>query len=226
MCLRMWRRRSSVRWRGRARTVLRALQRSWARCGATRARRSCLCRHHRGSCLHFGKSACQERSEPRRPRLSRRFRGRRLRYGQLPATRHALEVTRHRRWPIFGLGAMAVAGLALFLLVRPSHIAAPPAATDTPSVASKASAITGAPLRQEPMGNPAPVAPAPPSGVDGGAAPPAVAGAAVPAKPSAGEVPHAVAGVPPHPKRTRAAEPRHPPASNSSNSGNQWLFLH
>jgi serine/threonine-protein kinase len=134
--------------------------------------------------------------------------------------------TRHRRWPVFGLGAMAVAGLALFLLVRPSHIAAPPAATDTPIVASKASAITGAPLRQEPMENPVRVAPAPPSGVDGGVAPPAGAGVSVPSKPNAVAMPRAVAGVPPHPKRMRAAEPRHPPASNSSNSGNQWLFLH
>jgi serine/threonine-protein kinase len=37
-----------------------------------------------------------------------------------------LEASRSRRWPFFAVGGAAVAGLALFLLVRPSHESAPP----------------------------------------------------------------------------------------------------
>jgi hypothetical protein len=42
-----------------------------------------------------------------------------------------LEATRTRRWPIFAIGGAAVAGLALFLLVRPSHESAPRATPGT-----------------------------------------------------------------------------------------------
>jgi serine/threonine-protein kinase len=138
-----------------------------------------------------------------------------------------MEATRHRRWPVFAVGAAAVAGLALFLLVRPSHNSAPSATIDTPNVATKAAAITGLPSRPEPTGSPGQMAPVPPSGVDAGAAPPAVAGVA--AKPNPVAKPAAVAGVSPGrrpAKPARAAEPRHPPASKSSESGSQWLFLH
>jgi hypothetical protein len=134
-----------------------------------------------------------------------------------------LEATRYRRWPVFALGAVAVVGLAVFLLVRPSRDSAPPATTGTPSGATKAAAIAGG--RQEPAGNPGQVAPALPSGVDGGVAPPAVAGASVAAKPMQAPPP-AVAGAPLGKKPARAAQPRHPPASKSSKSANEWLFLH
>jgi serine/threonine-protein kinase len=142
-----------------------------------------------------------------------------------------LQATRHRRWPVIALGAVAVTGLALFLLVKPSHNPAPAATIDTPSVATKASAIAGASLRQESMGNPAQIAPAPPSGVDAGAVPPALAGASATAKPTQvamppAVAPPAVAGVPRHAKPARAAEPRHSPASRGEKPENQWLFLH
>ncbi|MGB8298695.1 MAG: serine/threonine-protein kinase [Polyangia bacterium] len=42
-----------------------------------------------------------------------------------------LEATRTRRWPIFAIGGAAVAGLALFLLVRSSHDPAPRATPGT-----------------------------------------------------------------------------------------------
>ena len=142
-----------------------------------------------------------------------------------------LQATRHRRWPVIALGAVAVTGLALFLLVKPSHNPAPAATIDTPSVATKASAIAGASLRQESMGNPAQVAPAPRSGADAGAVPPALAGASATAKPTQvamppAVAPPAVAGVPRHAKPARAAEPRHSPASRGEKPENQWLFLH
>jgi len=74
-----------------------------------------------------------------------------------------LQATRTRRWPLFAIGGAAVAGLVLFLLVgaQPQLCAAAP--TGTPSVASKAAASVGAPLAQEPTGNPGQVAPALPA---------------------------------------------------------------
>jgi serine/threonine-protein kinase len=138
-----------------------------------------------------------------------------------------LQATRTRRWPLFAIGGAAVAGLVLFLLVGPSHNSAPAAPTGTPSVASKAAASVGAPLAQEPTGNPGQVAPALPSKVDSGVAPPALAGASVANEPIQIAKPPAVAGAPTRAKKpAHAAEPHRPPASNGGKSENQWLLLH
>jgi serine/threonine-protein kinase len=47
-------------------------------------------------------------------------------------------VARHRRWPLVALGGLAVMGLALFLLVRPSHGPTPRDATGNTGVAAPA----------------------------------------------------------------------------------------
>jgi Serine/threonine protein kinase len=98
--------------------------------------------------------------------------------GVAPSDDGLLGATGKRRWPLFALGGVAVVGLALFLLVRPSHDSAPRATTGTTSVAAPAAAVAGPapPARQEPPGNAGSMA-ALPSRADGGMAPPVAAGA-------------------------------------------------
>jgi len=135
-----------------------------------------------------------------------------------------LEASRSRRWPIFAVGGVAAAGLVLFLLVRPSHNSAPPVTTS----ATRAAASVGpvAPSQQEPTGNPSPVAPTLPTGLDGGVTPPVAAGTSVATKPVQVTVPPTVAGVPPSTKPAHAAKQRHPSTTKDKESGNQWLELH
>jgi serine/threonine-protein kinase len=55
------------------------------------------------------------------------------------------KVARHRRWPLLALGGLAVMGLALFLLVRPSRGLAPRDATGSTDVAIPAAARPATP---------------------------------------------------------------------------------
>jgi serine/threonine-protein kinase len=136
-----------------------------------------------------------------------------------------LRASQTRRWPIFAVGGAAVAGLVLFLLVRPSS--APPAPTGTSSVATSAAAIVAAPVPQAATVNPGQVAPVPPGGADSGVAPPAVAGASVASKPLPTAKSPAVAGAPPGPKkRAHVTESRESAAAKDSRSANKWLLLH
>jgi hypothetical protein len=138
-----------------------------------------------------------------------------------------LQASRTRRWPIFAVGGAAVAGLVPFLLVGTSQESAPPAATGTSGVATRAAAIAGTPPPQEPAGNPSQVAPALPSRDDSGVLPPAVAGPPVASEPVRVAKPPAVAGVAPGTKkRAHAAEPHYPPACKSEKSESRWLLLH
>jgi len=105
-----------------------------------------------------------------------------------------LAVTRHRRWPIVAFGALVLAGLALFLLARPSENASPRTATGTPRVAT--AAANAGPVPRDPTGNPGQLAFAQPNAADAGVAPPAVAGASVATKPQVVRSPVG-AGVPP-----------------------------
>ena len=57
-------------------------------------------------------------------------------------------VARHRRWPLLALGGLAVMGLALFLLVRPSHGPAPREATSNAGVAVPAAHPAAPPPQQ------------------------------------------------------------------------------
>ena len=90
-----------------------------------------------------------------------------------------LAAARPRRWPFFAFGAMAVAGLARFLLVRPSHDSAPRPTRST--VVATAAGVAGPVVAAPPDAGPVAVLP---SRADGGAAPPAVAGARSDTKPA------------------------------------------
>jgi serine/threonine-protein kinase len=61
-----------------------------------------------------------------------------------------LALARTRRWPFVALGGLVGAGLALFLLVRPSQVPAPRAAAGAPAVAVSASHTPTAPAPQPP----------------------------------------------------------------------------
>ena len=76
-----------------------------------------------------------------------------------------LAVTRRRRWPYFAFGGVAVTGLALFLLARPSHDARP--TLSTPRIAALDEAVDSAVVPARPDSGPAAV---PPSSPDSGAA--------------------------------------------------------
>jgi serine/threonine-protein kinase len=112
-------------------------------------------------------------------------------------------VARHRRWPVLALGGLAVVGLALFLLVRPSHRPTPREATSNAGVAVPAAHPAAPPPQQGGapvpvlLGAPdagaatAPSASAPPIGRSSSAAPAAARAAARPS-PSATERRHQV----------------------------------
>ena len=61
-----------------------------------------------------------------------------------------LALARSRRWPLVALGGLAGAGLALFLLMRPSPGPTPRAAAPTPAVAVPASQAAAPPAAQPP----------------------------------------------------------------------------
>ena len=88
-----------------------------------------------------------------------------------------LTVTRGRRWPLLVLGAGALSGLALFLLVRPSHDFAPRRTSGTLRIAATDARVAGPAVTrpEEPAGDDGRAAVLP-SRADGGLAPPAVAG--------------------------------------------------
>jgi serine/threonine-protein kinase len=133
-----------------------------------------------------------------------------------------LQASRTRRWPVFVIGGAAVAGLVLFLLVRPSHNSAPPAPTGTSRVATGAAAIAGVPVPQAPTGNPGQVAPVPPSGVDSGVAPPGSAGALPASKAPNVVVPSVVDGL--RPSARRRVHPSAAPAPvENRRTENPWL---
>jgi eukaryotic-like serine/threonine-protein kinase len=104
--------------------------------------------------------------------------------GEIQRDKNATMASRPRRWP-FVLGGVAVAGLALLLLLWPSHRKV--SAADTSMAAPSASAV--APVRQEPPPSPAEETPAP---------------VALPSKPDAGVVSPAVTKPPAATKRQRA----------------------
>jgi hypothetical protein len=89
--------------------------------------------------------------------------------------------TRSRRRMVFAVAGVAVAGLALFQLLRPGHHSVPPTATSASSGVAlpAASANPVVPARQEQPENAAPAAI--PTKADAGAAPSAVAGGTAPA---------------------------------------------
>jgi serine/threonine-protein kinase len=62
-----------------------------------------------------------------------------------------LQASRTRLWPVYAGGGAAVVGLMLFLLLRPSHVAAPPTTPATLKVAAPEVAAVAAvmPVRQE-----------------------------------------------------------------------------
>jgi len=136
-----------------------------------------------------------------------------------------LAATRTRRWPFFALGGAAV-GLALFLIVRPSHDSAPRAPIGTPGVAATAAAVAdpALPARQEPRGNAAGVLPSRP---DGGVAAPAVAGVPAVGKSAHPEAPPAADEARPAGKRARVAagQTSPKPAGKKRRSDDQW-FVH
>jgi serine/threonine-protein kinase len=99
--------------------------------------------------------------------------------GTLADDEAPLALARTRRWPFVALGGLVGAGLALFLLVRPSHVPAPPPAPGAAGLAPPAARAPAAPAPQAPPRvAPAPVALAVP---DAGAAT-APAAAAQPAR--------------------------------------------
>ena len=120
-----------------------------------------------------------------------------------------LTASRNRRWPLFAAGGAAVVGLALFLLVRPSHDSTPRATTGTPSVVVPDAAVAGPNVfaRQAPPPDAGSVA-ALSNRRDGGAAP-------------------STAGAPPARKRARAAakEPGPPPTGKKRRADEEW-FVH
>jgi serine/threonine-protein kinase len=105
-------------------------------------------------------------------------------------------VARHRRWPLVALGGLVGLGLALFLLVRPSHSPAPREATGSPAV---------------PAARPAPPPPAPPQQV---AAP-------VPVAPDAGAAAAPSATAPSIGKPSSAAPAAARAAAKPSPSGSE-----
>jgi serine/threonine-protein kinase len=138
--------------------------------------------------------------------------------------------TRTKRWPLFAVGGAAVAGLALFLLMRPSHDSAPRAKTGATSVAATAAGVAGLGpvVRHEPPTSTGPAAPAVvPSKADGGAAAPAAAGAPVGAKSTQAAVPPVADGAQSARKRARAAagQTKPTPATKKKRSDDQW-FVH
>jgi len=78
-------------------------------------------------------------------------------------------VARHRRWPVLALGGLAVVGLALFLLVRPSHRPTPGEVTGSTGVAVPAASAAHSATPQPPSQQGAAVS-VPPSVPDAGAA--------------------------------------------------------
>jgi serine/threonine-protein kinase len=113
-----------------------------------------------------------------------------------------LQASRTRRWPIFAIGGAAVAGLALFLLVRPSHESAPRPTPGTLRVeVADAAAARGA---------------------TGGAAPTELTAAPSTARPPDAAVPAVVDGVRPSPRRRVHASPT-PPPINSRRTENPWV---
>ena len=70
--------------------------------------------------------------------------------GTLADDEAPLALARTRRWPFVALGGLVGAGLALFLLVRPSHAPAPRAAANAPDVAVPAAHSPTAPAPQPP----------------------------------------------------------------------------
>jgi serine/threonine-protein kinase len=99
--------------------------------------------------------------------------------GTLADDEAPLALARTRRWPFVAIGGLVGAGLALFLLVRPSHAPTPTAATGAAGLAPPAARSLAAPASQPPPRvAPAPVALAVP---DAGA-PAAPSAAAQPAR--------------------------------------------
>jgi serine/threonine protein kinase len=109
--------------------------------------------------------------------------------------------TRSRRWMPIAIGGVAVAGLALFLLVRPGQNSAPTTATSASSAAALPAEDTVAPAKREQPGNVG-VATLP-NKADAGAEPVAVAKSA----PAANSENTATAETPPNRHRAIARTP-------------------
>ena len=113
-----------------------------------------------------------------------------------------LQASRTRRWPIFAIGGAAVAGLALFLLVRPSHESAPRPTPATLRVEVADAAVARA--------------------ANGGAAPTEPTRAPSTARPPDAAVPSVADGVRPSPKRRVRASATPPPIDNRKTE-NPWV---
>jgi serine/threonine-protein kinase len=132
-----------------------------------------------------------------------------------------LEVTRNRRWPFFAFGAVALAGLAFFLLVRPSHDSAPRPTPSALRLVATDAGVAGpvVPARQERPRDAGLLAPVVVhSRADGGVAPVT--------RPPHMVVPRAVAGASPGPGHERAEAKHRPSAAKRGNSEDQWLLVH
>jgi serine/threonine-protein kinase len=121
---------------------------------------------------------------------------------------------RPRRWPFFAFGAVVVAGLALFLLVRPGHESAPPPLRGTLRIAAPDAGHATPVAIARPDAAPVAVLP---SSADSGTTPPVAAGAQPSIKPA-----HAPAvAAPVGRRRAKLQAPRStppPPAAASSSS--------
>jgi serine/threonine-protein kinase len=139
-----------------------------------------------------------------------------------------LQATRNRRWPLFAIGAGAVAGLALFLLARPSHDLAPPPTPGTLAAADAAVAGPAAPARQELARDAGSAVRVVLHGrPDGGAVPHTVTRTQPVGMSARAALPPAVAGASPARKPTHAAARQRsaPPAIKKDRSEDQW-FVH
>ena len=133
-----------------------------------------------------------------------------------------LVAARNRRWPLYALGAVAGAGLALVLLVRPSQEPAPKAGR--PNLAAAAAAVAGlvVPARQELARDAGTVGQVVAQGrADGGAAP---VTREPPARKSARAALPAAVGAPAR-KHTAARQATPPPAVKKKRAEDQW-FVH
>jgi eukaryotic-like serine/threonine-protein kinase len=133
-----------------------------------------------------------------------------------------LTAARNRRWPVFAFGAGAVAGLAIFLWVRPSPDSATGTTLGTLGTAAADAAIVGSVVTARPdAGSVAVLA----GRADGGAAPRVVTRVPPVGKPPLAVVPRDSAGVRPSSKPAQAAarQTNPPPATRPRRLEDPWV---
>jgi serine/threonine protein kinase len=133
-----------------------------------------------------------------------------------------LTAARNRRWPFFAFGAGAVAGLVLFLWVRPSPDSATETAQGTLRIAAADAALAASVVIARPDAGSMTVLP---SRADGGAAPRVVTGVPPVGKPARVVVPRAAAGARPStkPGHTVARQTDSSPATRQRKPEDPWV---